>query len=196
MLKNKKGFTLIELLATIVILGIIMIVAVPNVTGIIYRNRSNTYVEDAKKMVTLADYAIRGNNNKIVKPATDHCIVFSLQYLDNAEFEEPPNGGKYQKMKSFVLVKKEGTKLVYYAQIVEEFKSTYRGVSFTTSSSLNQEGASNNLVGNFKTSVMSSEIPIPASANSLTTNEKDAILKYVQKFKASFTCDVDAAYVE
>ena len=83
MLKNKKGFTLIELLATIVILGIIMIVAVPNVTGIIYRNRSNTYVEDAKKMVTLADYAIRGSNNKITRPADGHCIAFSLHYLDN-----------------------------------------------------------------------------------------------------------------
>ena len=53
MLKNKKGFTLIELLATIVILGIIMIVAVPNVTGIIYRNRANTYVEDAKKIMLM-----------------------------------------------------------------------------------------------------------------------------------------------
>ena len=97
---------MIELLATIVILGIIMIVAVPNVTGIIYRNRSNTYVEDAKKMVTLADYAIRGSNNKIVKPADGHCIAFSLQYLDNAEFEEPPNGGDYQKKRLFCSSKK------------------------------------------------------------------------------------------
>ena len=48
-LRDKKGFTLVELLATVVILGIIMIVAVPNVMGILTRNRSNTYLEDAKK---------------------------------------------------------------------------------------------------------------------------------------------------
>lgn len=196
MLKNKKGFTLIELLATIVILGIIMIVAVPNVTGIIYRNRANTYVEDAKKMVTLADYAIRGSNNKITKPADGHCIAFSLQYLDNAEFEEPPNGGDYQKNDSFVVVKKKGSKLVYYAQIVEEFKSTYRGVSFTTSSSLNQEGAANKLVGNFDASNMGG---LPSAA--------DDVLNYVNKFtdnassfvtdaEPSFTCTFDAVYVE
>ena len=179
---------MIELLATIVILGIIMIVAVPNVTGIIYRNRANTYVEDAKKMVTLADYAIRGSNNKITRPADGHCIAFSLHYLDNAEFEEPPNGGDYQKNDSFVVVKKEGTKLVYYAQIVEEFKSTYRGVSFTTSSSLNQEGAANKLVGNFDSGNMNG---LPSA-----TGE---VLNYVNQFtdnEPSFTCTFDAVYVE
>ena len=187
---------MIELLATIVILGIIMIVAVPNVTGIIYRNRSNTYVEDAKKMVTLADYAIRGSNNKITRPADGHCIAFSLHYLDNAEFEEPPNGGDYQKNDSFVVVKKEGTKLVYYAQIVELYKSTYRGISFTTSSSLNQEGAANILVGNFE-SVDITGLPSVA----------DEVLNYVDKFtdnassfvteaEPSFTCTFDAVYGE
>ncbi len=188
MLKNKKGFTLIELLATIVILGIIMVIAVPNVTGIIYRNRANTYIEDAKKMVTLADYAIRGSNNKITKPADGHCIAFSLQYLDNAEFEDPPNGGDYQKNDSFVVVKKEGSKLVYYAQIVEKFKDTYRGVSFTTSSSLNQEGAANTLIYNFSSGNMTG---LPS-----TTGD---VLDYVSQFNenvSSFTCVVDAVYGE
>ena len=176
---------MIELLATIVILGIIMIVAVPNVTGIIYRNRANTYVEDAKKMVTLADYAIRGSNNKIVKPADGHCIAFSLQYLDNAEFEEPPNGGDYQKNDSFVVVKKEGTKLVYYAQIVELYKSTYRGISFTTSSSLNQEGAANVLVDSFDSLNITG---LPSATGD--------VLNYVKNFEPSFTCTFDAVYGE
>ncbi len=192
MLKNNKGFTLIELLATIVILGIIMVVAVPNVTGIIYRSRGNTYVEDAKKLVTLADYAIRGSNNMIVKPADGHCIVFNLYYLDNAEFEDPPNGGDYQKSDSFVVVKKEGTKLVYYVQIVEKYKNTYRGVSFTTSSSLNQEGAANSLVGNFDSTYFTSNFPS-------TTGE---VFDYVSQFVGSeyntpsFTCTFDAIYGE
>ena len=149
MLKNKKGFTLIELLATIVILGIIMIVAVPNVTGIIYRNRANTYIEDAKKMVTLTDYAMRGSNNKITKPGNGQCIIFNLLYLDNAEFEDPPNGGDYQKSDSFVVVKRNGNKFVYYVQLVEKFKENYRGVPFVESSELNKEGASGRLVDHF-----------------------------------------------
>ena len=37
--KNKKGFTLIELLAVIVILGILMLVAIPSVTRFINQSR-------------------------------------------------------------------------------------------------------------------------------------------------------------
>ena len=37
---NNRGFTLIELLATIAILAIIMLVTVPNVIGIIERNKN------------------------------------------------------------------------------------------------------------------------------------------------------------
>ncbi len=51
---NKKGFTLIELLATILILSLLMLVAVPNVMSTIDKNKQDTYVEDAKRMITLA----------------------------------------------------------------------------------------------------------------------------------------------
>lgn len=178
MFKNNKGFTLVELLATIVILGIIMLVAVPNVTGIIYKNRSNTYVEDAKKLVTLAEYEIRSNNNKISRPGDNQCIAFSLEYLDNAEFEDPPNNGEYLKNDSFVVVKKESGSLVYYVQLVEKFKGkeTYRGVPLVSSLKLNESGATN-LIGNF-------------SKGDLTNlkSDKNTLVSYLKKFDSSFTC--------
>ncbi len=46
-MKDKKGFTLIELLAVIVILGIIMLVAIPAVTGYISGARNDSYKDDA-----------------------------------------------------------------------------------------------------------------------------------------------------
>ena len=40
-MKNKKGFTLIELLAVIVILGIILVIAIPSISAAILNSRKN-----------------------------------------------------------------------------------------------------------------------------------------------------------
>ena len=47
-MNNKKGFTLVELLAVIVIMGILMMVAIPSVTRTIENSRKDTFVDIAK----------------------------------------------------------------------------------------------------------------------------------------------------
>ena len=49
--KKKKAFTLIELLAVIIILGVLMLVAVPSVTGYISNSRKEAYINTAKEYV-------------------------------------------------------------------------------------------------------------------------------------------------
>ena len=44
---NKKGFTLIELLAVIIILGVLMIIAIPSVTTYIQNSRKSAWVDTA-----------------------------------------------------------------------------------------------------------------------------------------------------
>ncbi len=48
---NKKGFTLIELLAVIIILGVLMIIAIPSVTTYIQNSRKSAYVDTAAAYV-------------------------------------------------------------------------------------------------------------------------------------------------
>ena len=52
--KKKKGFTLIELLAVIIILGILMIIAIPSVTKYISDSRKEAYVDTAKQLAGAA----------------------------------------------------------------------------------------------------------------------------------------------
>ena len=50
-MKNKKGFTLVELLAVIVILGILLVVAVPAVNSILTKSKQKAAKDDALMII-------------------------------------------------------------------------------------------------------------------------------------------------
>lgn len=56
-LKNKKGFTLIELLAVIVILGVLMIIAIPMVTKYIEQARRDSFISTVNAYIEGARYS-------------------------------------------------------------------------------------------------------------------------------------------
>lgn len=119
-MKNNNGFTLIELLATISLLAVLMLIAVPNVIGVVNRNKNNTYVEDAKKLVALAEYKIRSNSK--YKPANGYSYCFSMNFLGTGDFDTTaPNGGKYMSDKSYVkATRKSDGEITYNVVLVEK----------------------------------------------------------------------------
>ena len=69
MKKSNNGFTLIELLAVIIILGILMIIAIPAVTSYINNSRKSAYVDTAKEIISGARNLV--NEGKVEMYNTD-----------------------------------------------------------------------------------------------------------------------------
>ena len=145
---NNKGVTMMELLGAMVILGILFGLAVPAITTVINDTRNKTYVDDAMKLVSNAEYALR-KDNKIPKPTTTRCVLMTMVYLDNGVFDEGPYGGAYEKNMSYVVVKKEGGNDVYYVRIIERLNDgKYRGIDLRKDADLIKDNAYKNMVTN------------------------------------------------
>ena len=90
-MKNKKGFTLIELLAVIVILGILMLIAIPAVTKYIDSSKKETYVKTLNSMVDVVRYGVISGDSKYdMSNASEK--NFSLK---NIELEKGSNKSPY-----------------------------------------------------------------------------------------------------
>lgn len=144
---NNKGFTLVELLATISILAIIMLIAIPNVVGVVQKSRNKTYVEDAKKMISLAKYKVKSDVK--IKDALGYgSVCISLNYLDSGkEIKDAPNGGEYDTEKSYVLVEKNYDNSYYYSvQLLENDKdSNIQGLNEISSEVLSNDNSYKNV---------------------------------------------------
>jgi len=119
---NKKGFTLIELLAVIVILGVVMTIAIPNVLSMLDRNKKETFLEHAKTMVNQAEYTLRKDTG-IDFPNDGEAILLTLEYLNTDDVSSSPYNTSYSPSKSFVLIVNSAieeavTEYKYYVHLV------------------------------------------------------------------------------
>lgn len=133
---KKNGFTFIELLAMLAVLGILMLIAIPNINGILKNQRLNVIKGDATNMVETVKIKSR-KERLLVKPKSGECIVFSLNYInDNDNIVKGPNGGLYDQFDSVVVYTREGSRYKYYVRLVEQYKEKRLGIDLLESSEI------------------------------------------------------------
>jgi len=91
-LKSKsRGFTLIELLAVIIILGVLMIIAIPSVTKYIQDSRKESYVTIAQEYISGARNIVNSGEMKLYDPEVTYYIpstCISLERGGDSPFGE------------------------------------------------------------------------------------------------------------
>ncbi len=127
---NKRGFTLVEIIAAIVVLGIIMIVAIPTVSSQIANSRRkafyanlNRYVEGAREVVEQSK-SIKAVSRDVTYYIPKECIS-----IDNGE---ESGYGTWEEL--YVAVTYDGLKHKYY---ITAYDNTSHGMELTQSDKIN-----------------------------------------------------------
>ena len=113
-MKN-KGFTLIELLAVIIILGILMIIAIPSVTRYISDSRKSAYIDTANAL-------INGARNMVNDSKLQMFDIDTTYYIDSECIKtEGANKSPYGEFeKAYVVVTYDGKGYDYYWTSIDE----------------------------------------------------------------------------
>ena len=114
-MKKKNGFTLIELLAVIIILGVLMIIAVPAVTKYINDSRKNGYVSTAKEIAGSARNLVYSGSLDLDDKNTTYYVDGECLKTEN-DYRSP--FGKFEK--AYVAVTATDNDHEYYWFSVDE----------------------------------------------------------------------------
>ncbi len=91
---NKKGFTLIELLAVIVILGVILVIAIPSISAAILNSRKNSFVATANEFVDGARLITLNDPSKLPSTGTSIIPISEIK-LEKGSSTKSPFGKTY-----------------------------------------------------------------------------------------------------
>lgn len=121
MKNDSKGFTLIELLAVIVILGILMITAIPAVTKYINNSKKDTFADSASAYINSARYSLLNDEySDCVLPAENgQCVYMTIDNIDIDKGTGKSSYGREYKKQSYVKVTYDGKGLKYEIDLLD-----------------------------------------------------------------------------
>lgn len=136
-MKNNKGFTLIELMAVIVIIGILLMIAIPSVTEYIANSRKSSFIRIGEGYIDGVKAMITSNDLKIKRKDVTYYI--SMDCIDTENSKEQSPYGEW--VEGYVVVT-YGEKYNYYWTA---YDSENKGVKLTYSESLDENKIDENL---------------------------------------------------
>ena len=122
---KKNGFTLIELLAVIIILGILMIIAIPSVTKYISDSRKNSYVDSAKEIIGSARNLV--NSGELEMYDTDATYYIDVNCIKTENAMKSPYGD-FVKEGAYVVVTYDGKGYDYFWTSVDDAGQGIKGI--------------------------------------------------------------------
>ena len=118
-MKKKNGFTLIEILSVIIIIGIIMIIAVPAVTKYIiksnksvYASNASAYLESVRAKYEMKEYGSLLKDDEIMVVPIGS-VVFEKGNNTSSPY------GDYDFNRSYVVIVPERNSFIYYATVID-----------------------------------------------------------------------------
>ena len=94
MKKNKKGFTLIELLAVIIILGVLMLIAIPSVTEYISSSRKKTYLSSGASFIQAVRIKVNNGADGLILTNPDYVYYVEVSDVKGEGCVNLEKGGK------------------------------------------------------------------------------------------------------
>lgn len=104
---NKKGFTLVELLAVIVILGILLLLAIPAITKQVELARKKAFTNDAQTIAGAVKDDILMGDKVLTENGTIRYDKNEINSLLDKKLGKSPFGGQYTTAKAEVKINKD-----------------------------------------------------------------------------------------
>lgn len=114
---NKKGFTLIELIAVIALIAIIAVIAIPNVTKMVNTSKKETFLTNARTMITNAKYRNKLEKYDSLFETVGSCRIITASNL-GVDLKDDPDNNTYDLDNSKVKVCLEDGTFVYYVKTI------------------------------------------------------------------------------
>ena len=138
---KKNGFTLIEVISVMVILGIIMIIAIPAVAKYILSSDNATYATDVTAYLETArgEYEMKEYGSLLYD---DEIMIVPFAYIELEKGTKESPYGEFVLDKSYMVVVPENNGYQFYANVVDE---TGHGVVMKKQQELSRDSIEENV---------------------------------------------------